>query len=404
VIRIIALIGLLLLALPLQVRAQGVDRIAEYRAALAEAEDARNEEFALARTRGLLQTSFRDADIGFSQRYLDRWSATIFQRWARMRLFFGANDARLANWQAAVAAGEVSAAAAEAALAAPMAQVLDLADRIPMWLSDDVIRLTERAFWTDLAQSVGCCDALYYQALEEADQVWASSRSPLAATIAGLELLPPVGMPDFDTAAQAYAGLALRSEALALEGGDTPAARRTMLNDAALFADLFADRPATDLADLAAREGFAAAPVAPLLALARITEPGTLRTTLIEQARMRLEARAAYLDSFYPAIAADAPAPSAPIANQRTTGAAGGNGTNTGSGGLGGSSGTVVIREAQAQPAAAPVVVVEEMAVAAALAALQDDSQTGLATAAAAARAVDDMLMPGDVTAVLTAR
>jgi hypothetical protein len=398
-IRIFALIGLLLLALPLQVRAQTADPIVEYRAALAEAEDGLNEEFALARTRGLLQYAFSDADIGFSQRYLDRWSATVFQRWARMRLFFWASDTRLANWQAAVATGEVSALAAEAALAAPMAQVLDLADRIPLWLSDDVARLTERAFWTDLAQSVGCCDALYYQALEEADQVWASSQSPSAATIAGLELLPPVDMPDLNIAAQAYAGLALQSEALALEGGDTPAARRAILNDAALFADLFADRPASDLADLAAREGFAAAPVAPLLALARVTEPGPLRTTLIEQARMRLQARAAFLGNSDLAIAADAPA--APTTNRRTTGAAGGNGSNTGSGAPVSSSGTIIVAEAQVQPAAQSLVVIEENAVTAALAALNDDSQTGLAAAISAARAVDDMLVPGDVAAGL---
>ena len=386
-IRLVALIGLLMLALPAQMRAQGVDPIAEYRVALAEAEDALNEDFALARTRGLLQNAFGDADIGFSQRYLDRWSATVFQRWARMRLILRASDTRLANWQAAVEAGEVTGAAALAALAAPMAQLLDVTERIPLWLSDDITRLTERAFWTDLAQSVGCCGAAYYQALEEADQVWASSLSPSAATIAGLELLPPVGTPDFDAAARAYAGLALRGEALALEGGDTPAARRAMLNDVALFADLFGDRPTADLGDLAAREGFAATPVAPLIALARITEPGPLRDTLLGQAGVRLEARAAYLDRRHAAMAADAQG--APAWTSRTTGPlAGGAGGNPA---LGAVSGTGSGAGAMA----------EENAVAAALAALRDDSQTGLAAAADAARAVDGLLVPGDVAAIL---
>jgi len=338
--RRLATLGFLLLALPLQPRAQGVDPIVEFRAALSRAEIAVNEDFALARTRGLLQTAFSEADIGFSQRYLDRWSAAVFQRWSRMRPIFAASDTRLANWQAAVAAGEISSAAAQAALEVPMAQLLDLSERIPFWLSDDIARQTERAFWTDLAQSVGCCDALYYQALAEADQVGASSLSPSAAAIARLELLPPVGMPDFDGGVQAYAGLALRGEALALEGGDTPAARRVMLNDAALFVELFGAAPASDPGDLGAREGFAAAPVAPLVALARITEPGPLRNTLIAQARIRLEARAAHLGN-------------------------------------------------------------RETAVAAALDALHDDSQSGLSAAVAAARAVDDLLLPGDVAAAL---
>lgn len=410
-----ALVGLLMLALPLQVRAQGADPIAEYRAALSEAEDALNEEFALARTRNLLQSAFGDADIGFSQRYLDRWSATVFQRWARMRLIFAASDTRLANWQAAVEAGEVSVASAEAALEAPMAELLELADRIPLWLHDDITRLTERAFWTDLAQSIGCCEAAYYQALQEADQVAASSQSPSAATVAGLELLPPVGMPDFDAAALAYAGLALRAGALELEGGDTPVARRELLNDAALFADLFADRPATDLvdlADLAAREGFAAAPVAPLIALARITEPGPLRRTLMAQARARLEARAAYLGGLETPMAADPPVPAAPApapatAGRTTTGGVGVSGNSAGFGapaavaqaGAGATSAMTGALQLQLMGPATDTD--EDGAVAAALAALGDDSQTGLSAAADAARAVDDLFMPGDVSAAL---
>ena len=394
-IRLFAVLGFLLLALPLQLRAQGDDPIADYRATLSRVEDALNEGFAPARARGLLQTAFNDAEIGFSQRYLDRWSATVFQRWARMRLVFAASDTRLANWQAAVQAGEITSAAAQAALDVPMAQLLDLVDRIPIWLSDDIARLAERAFWTDLAQSVGCCGPLYYQALQEADQVWASSQSPSAATIAGLQLLPPVGMPDFDTAAQAHAGLALRSEALALEGGDTPVARRVLLNDAALFADLFAHRPVADLGDLAAREGFAAAPVAPLIGLARITEPGPLRDTLIAQARLRLEARAAYFSSPEAAIAGTAPTAAAPApanAGRPTQGMAG----NAGTGGAATTSGTVQLRLMVPQGGAD-----EENTVAAALAALRDDSQTGLVAAAAAARAVDELLVPGDVAAAL---
>jgi len=378
-IRLLALLGFLLLALPLQPRAQGADPITEYRAALSRAEIALNENFALARTRGLLQNAFSEADIGFSQRYLDRWSATVFQRWSRMRLIFAASDTRLANWQAAVAAGEISPAAAQTALEGPMAQLLGLSARIPLWLDDDIVRLTERAFWTDLAQSEGCCDALYYQALAEADQVRASSQSPSAATIAALELLPPVGMPDFDAGAQAYARLALRAEALTLEGGDTPVARRVMLNDAALFAELFGAAPASDPWDLGAREGFAATPVAPLIALARITEPGPMRNTLIAQARARLEARAAYLggpETAPPAMLDPAPA----TANRRIQDPAG---------------------SFQLQSAAPPAAPDRAEAVAAALEALQDDSQAGLSAAVAAARAVDDLLLPGDVTTAL---
>lgn len=398
--RFFALVGLLLLALTLQARAQTADPIAQYRADLAQVEIALNEEFALARTRGLLQAAFGAADIGFSQRYLDRWSATVFQRWARMRLLFGASDMRMADWQAAVAAGEVTQEGAEAALAAPMATLLDLAGRIPIWLNDDVARLTERAFWTDLAQSQGCCGAAYYQALHEADQVWAASQSPSAAMIAGLELLPPVGRPDFNGAALAREALARRGAALALEGGDTAAARRAMLNDGALIAELFGDRPATGLGDLAAREGFAAAPVAPLVALARITEPGPLRNTLIAQARIRLEARAAYFDSPEFMAAAPAPAPATPPARRTTTGSANGAGHSVApvdpDGMPGPGSGILQLQmiAPQAEPGG-------EDAVADALAALGDDSQAGLSAAASAARAVDALLMPGDVAAAV---
>ena len=181
----------------------------------------------------------------------------------------------------------------------------------------------------------------------------------------------------------------MRGEALALEGGDTPAARRAMLNDAALFADLFGDRPTADLGDLAAREGFAATPVAPLIALARITEPGALRDTLLGQARIRLEARAAYLDRRHAAMAADAQgAPASATAwTSRTTGPlAGGAGGNPALGAVSGSgSGAGAMAEENA----------------AALAALRDDSQTGLAAAADAARAADGVLVPGDVAAIL---
>ena len=53
-IRLFAVLGLLLLALPLQLRAQGADPIADYRATLSRVEDALNEDFAPARARGLL--------------------------------------------------------------------------------------------------------------------------------------------------------------------------------------------------------------------------------------------------------------------------------------------------------------------------------------------------------------
>lgn len=445
-IRSIALIGLLMLALPLQLRAQTAERIPEYRAMLSGAEAALNETFAMANARAELQDAFASSGIGFSNRYLDRWSATVFQRWSRMRLFFDEADARLADWQAALDAGEVTEAEAEAALAVPTAQLLEVARRIPEWLDDDVARFAERAFWTDLAQEVGCCDALYYHALAEADQVWASSSSPDAATVAGLDLIPPVGAPDHDAEAANFAALAARVETLDLEGSDTATQRRVLINDARLLSDLFASPRFGDLADLAARESFAARPVAPLLALARITEPGPLRSMLVERARLRLEARAAHLgipanqmiasleapvaDPESGPAADSGPLASLPIGNlgagSYNSGAASATNSISGfNGGLQGTagvaqSGTGVVATTRSNGAAAPPPPViaapaavpppvttnsdaEAAAVAAALAALSDDSQAALDDAAEAAETVDDLFEPGDISRILDA-
>ncbi|MGR3711124.1 MAG: hypothetical protein ACU0A9_16965 [Alterinioella nitratireducens] len=446
--RIIALIGLLMLALPLQLRAQTVERIPEYRAMLSDAEAALNEDFAMARARAELQDAFDSSGIGFSNRYLDRWSATVFQRWSRMRLFFDEADARLAEWQAALDAGEVSEAEAEAALAVPTAQLLEVARRIPEWLHDDVARLAERAFWTDLAQDVGCCDALYYLALDEADRVWASSASPDAATVAGLDLIPPVGDARHDAEAANFAALSERVETLDLEGGNTATLRRVLINDALLLADLFGTARFGDLADLAAREGFSARPVAPLLALARITEPGPLRTMLIERARLRLEARAAHLGLEGPDMnpvtdmaSNNAPEPEPepeldlPIADAPAGGVTLGIGSSGANSGLdaflGGAqvgsgavtqsgnrrtvapststattstatSSTAIIAAPTAAPppAAAPLPDGQIAAVERALEALSDDSQAGLAAATEAAEMVDALLEPGDIRAL----
>ena len=439
--RIIALIGLLMLALPLQLRAQTVERIPEYRAMLSDAEAALNEDFAMARARAELQDAFDSSGIGFSNRYLDRWSATVFQRWSRMRLFFDEADARLAEWQAALDAGEVSEAEAEAALAVPTAQLLEVARRIPEWLHDDVARLAERAFWTDLAQDVGCCDALYYLALDEADRVWASSASPDAATVAGLDLIPPVGDADHDAEAANFAALSERVETLDLEGGNTATLRRVLINDALLLADLFGTARFGDLADLAAREGFSAQPVAPLLALARITEPGPLRTMLIERARLRLEARAAHLGLEGPDMnpvtdmaANNAPEPEPeldlPIADAPAGGVTLGIGSSGANSGLdaflGGaqvgsgavtqsghrrtvapststattSTAIIAAPTAAPPPAAAPLPDGQIAAVERALEALSDDSQAGLAAATEAAEMVDALLEPGDIRAL----
>ena len=438
---IIALIGLLMLALPLQLRAQTVERIPEYRAMLSDAEAALNEDFAMARARAELQDAFDSSGIGFSNRYLDRWSATVFQRWSRMRLFFDEADARLAEWQAALDAGEVSEAEAEAALAVPTAQLLEVARRIPEWLHDDVARLAERAFWTDLAQDVGCCDALYYLALDEADRVWASSASPDAATVAGLDLIPPVGDADHDAEAANFAALSERVETLDLEGGNTATLRRVLINDALLLADLFGTARFGDLADLAAREGFSAQPVAPLLALARITEPGPLRTMLIERARLRLEARAAHLGLEGPDMnpvtdmaANNAPEPEPeldlPIADAPAGGVTLGIGSSGANSGLdaflGGaqvgsgavtqsghrrtvapststattSTAIIAAPTTAPPPAAAPLPDGQIAAVERALEALSDDSQAGLAAATEAAEIVDALLEPGDIRAL----
>lgn len=408
-IRILALIGLLMLALPLQVRADTHDPIATYRADLSAAMDALNEEFSLARSRGQVVRAFGNAEIDFSRRYTDRWSSTVFQHWSRMRLLFFTTDQRLADWQEAVAAGDVSHETAIAALEIPVERTLNVVARIPAWLSDDVTRLTERAFWTDLAHEVGCCDALYYHALDEANLVWSAAESPDPALIAGLQLLPPVGDVDFDAAALAFAGLTTRADALAALGTDDPVARRLLLNEAALLIDIFGEvAMATypELVDLAARETFTTRPVAPLLALATITEPGPLRMAVLTHVRVRLEARAAYLER---------PAPATGLVNILS---AMGTETETGSGYFlsQGPSDDAAIGGLLSDPAAdpapaplpvpAPLVVAPQaeaaMAVAAALTALEDDSQDGLIAATRMAQNVDDLLAAEGVLQALS--
>jgi hypothetical protein len=107
-------------------------------------------------------------------------------------------------------------------------------------------------------------------------------------------------VPEGSVADRAYDWLAARAQILALDRDAAPADRRALLVEAELLADLFGlpDETAASgdvLAQLTAREGFAAMPAAQLFRLAAITEPGRLHDQLLEEASARLQARADHL-------------------------------------------------------------------------------------------------------------
>jgi len=177
-----------------------------------------------------------------------------------------------------------------------------ISDQMTDWLDDDTARMSERAFWTDLAQEIGCCDPLYYQALAEANGVWGVALSPDPAAIAALQIVPAVPTEDSrdeSPAERAFAWLASRVEGAMDDGAASPARRRALLVEARLLVDLFGLPQDVELEQslttLVTREGFAAQPVAPLIRMAALTEPGPLRQILLDRAAARLDSRAEYL-------------------------------------------------------------------------------------------------------------
>jgi hypothetical protein len=302
-IRRLALTLALLLALPFAAAAQQPDDpIAAYRARIAELAQPVAAEVAVGAVRARLSRAFIETDIVFSRRYLDSWSVLLQDRWRQHVIFFETQDTALGNWEQAIAAGLATVEEAEAALDPAMERIRIMAETMALWQEDDTARLAERAFWTDLAHEIGCCDPLYYHALDEAEAAWTAALSPEPAAIAALELVPMVPTEAVEAVApelRAYAWLASRAEALAEGGEDDPGMRRALLSEARMLESLFGlpagislDR---SLATLAAREDYAARPVAPLLRLAAITEPGYLRDTLLERAAQRLQDRATHL-------------------------------------------------------------------------------------------------------------
>lgn len=301
-IRQTVLVLAILLALPFAARAQEDSLIAGYRADITELREGAETAPAIGVVRGRLSRAFIENDIVFSRRYLDNWSLLLQDRWAQHDTFFATQLVALSDWDQALIEGSVTRAEAEAALAPAMDQIGVIAEYIPEWLEDDTQRMTERAFWTDIAQEIGCCDPLYYHALSEADAVWGVALSPDPSAIAALQIIPAVpgpDSPDVTTGELAFAWLASRAEGLMADGAASPARRRALLVEANLLEELFGlpgDEPLDrSLATLATREGFAAQPVAPLIRMAALTEPGPLRDLLLGHAAARLDSRAMHL-------------------------------------------------------------------------------------------------------------
>ena len=303
-----------LIAAPFALRAQGADGVSALNAEVVALYEAQSAGHRPAPVRARLAEAFDTAGVGFSRRYIDSWTTILTDRWMQHDAFFATQQISLADWTAAVDAGVVSEAEALEALAPALAAIRTVAARLPEWTEDDVARLVERARWTDLANEVGCCDPLYYHALGEAEAVWSRAASPAPAALAALELVPTVpgpSAPEGSVADRAYDWLAARAQILALDRDAAPADRRALLVEAGLLADLFGLPDETvasgdALAQMTAREGFAAMPTAQLLRLAAITEPGRLHDLLLEEASMRLQARA---DHLRPILAERAEAP-----------------------------------------------------------------------------------------------
>lgn len=354
--RLIILLFSILLALPLAARAQEDSLIAGYRTDLTALREAAASSPALGIVRGQLSRAFIENDIVFSRRYLDNWSQLLQDRWSQHDTFFATQLLTLSDWDQALAEGTVSPAEAEAALAPAMTQIGVIAGYIPDWLADDTARMVERAFWTDLAQEIGCCDALYYHALSEADAVWGVAQSPDPAAIAALQIIPAVPTPDspnVTTGELAFAWLASRAEGLMADGAASPARRRALLIEANLLEQLFGlpeNVPLErSLATLATREGFAAQPVAPLIRMAAMTEAGPLRDLLLERAAARLDSRAAHLR---PVLRAAADAEGVPLNRSVMAAAAP---SRQMMGGSSGASASGAMSAPNPAPAAAPV-------------------------------------------------
>lgn len=301
--RLIILAVTLLLMLPPVARAQGQgDLISGYGEEITALQESMEATTAIGTVRARLSRAFIDSDIAFSRRYLDSWSLTLQDRWRQHESFFDTQQIALGNWRDAVAAGLITEADAEAALAPAMERIRIVAETMPFWQDDDIDRLAERAFWIDLAQEIGCCGPLYYHALEEADSVWSGAVSPAPSAVAALDLLPTVPLEEVQVIApevRAYAWLASRAEAMAEAESPEPGALRALLTEARLLESLYGlpggvalDR---SFSTLAAREGYAARPVAPLVRLAAITEPGYMRDALLVRASQRLQDRATHL-------------------------------------------------------------------------------------------------------------
>ncbi len=254
-----------------------------------------------------LSRSFTENGIEFSQRYLDSWSTLLEDRWGQYELFFSTQSEVLTDWALALSDGAVGEDAAQTALEQALDRVRVVAEAMPDWQRDDVVRLTDRAAWTDLAQEVGCCDALYYYALDEADNVWAASASPDPLAIAALQLVPTPdipGFPESDPAGSAYTWLAARAQGLEQLGEGDAAERHALLVEAELLVRLFGLPDGAELPRglnlIAVEESLAARPVAPLLRLAALTERGRLRDSLLTRASERLQAQAAFFDTLPP--------------------------------------------------------------------------------------------------------
>lgn len=291
-----------LLALPLAASAQEDGLTTEMRAEILSLREDLAESVATGTARARLSRAFIEADITFSRRYLDGWSTLLQDRWNQHLSFFDTQLTALGNWDQALAGGLVSVEEAETALTPALERIEVMAETMPLWQEDDTQRLAERAFWTDLAQDIGCCEPLYYHALTEAEEVWSGALSPDPAAIAALELVPVVpleAMVAVDPADRAYAWLASRAETIAGEEDPEPGARRALLTEARLLESLFGLPGGValerSLSTLTAREGYASRPVAPLVRLAAITEQPYLREALLERAADRLRDRATHL-------------------------------------------------------------------------------------------------------------
>src|SRR5690606_24408229 len=190
---------------------------------IAALEAAHDEWLDLEPARAALEEAFAENGIGFSMMYVEAWGDSIYLDWDTVKGLFTKADDRLSEWRRTVGSGRFGEAAVESMLAEGMQVLRDIDAQIDPWLRDDMKNLTERAYWLDRAQEVGCCEEpIYYYYRDVASaRAFADSISPDYLTVGRIQVfasVPEQGGALSDPRLQNFAWLATEA-ATAIQSG-----------------------------------------------------------------------------------------------------------------------------------------------------------------------------------------